>query len=83
MNWTPALLTNYLPLWSDAYLPEMYGVIQERNNFDTGLLKISEMNNDFISNLVDEIPHEWALDGADSVALKNYLRAKSCIDKCS
>ena len=76
MNWTNVLLQTYLTEWSNAYLDEMYALINGRVDFDAAIDEINLRDDTFISNLVDAIPTQWLSDASESAALKKYLSVK-------
>ncbi len=71
--WTVITLKGLYGLWSISYLEEMYSTISSRAEFDKGIQNIRDLDDSFVSNLVDETPPEWLPDPAERLAMKEYL----------
>jgi len=74
--WDSQMLIDIQEEWSDAYLPEMYATITSLGDFDSALLAIDSLSDDFFTNLVGQLPAEWLPDQAEKSAMIDFLIAQ-------
>jgi hypothetical protein len=71
--WDKEMLKGICGEWSNAYLPEMYSMINSRNEFDLPLQMIEVLSDDFFANLVVQIPADWLPDLTERATLVQFL----------
>jgi hypothetical protein len=75
-SWNEAALLTYLGQWSASYFPGMYGCVTSGTAMQDAIQRIEELDNNFFTTLVSQIPEEWLPSRAERSALIIFLNSQ-------